>query len=511
MQLRHKLFRNSAWTLAQLFVTTIAGLILPPILLRYLGLETYGIWALIILVNSYAALLDLGFGSSLIKYVAEADAIGDREQIAHLINGCLTVYVAIYIIGIALTLILGKPLMHALLGSSAQAGDYLIVFEIYAFVALTGLLTVPFSSLLKGMQRHDQSNMVEILAMLIGTGVTVGLITSGWRLESLVAGALAAVLWRLTSYIWLARATYSLFQFRWGGYQDFRRTIKRLARLSTADNSVRINNVVTQTVIRVSINSFAGVSYVGIYDLAKRVVSQISAVSTVVFVPLMPAVSSLAAQKKHESLNELLAKCYLYLSMIGLPLFYFMICFYDPVLTAWLRIENVGAISFAGRILLIAATVDILTGPATTSALGLGNPNLHLVKMIVTCVLSLLLVFLLGPKFGFTGVLIAEFCAVLGGAIVGLSLFQRWFDIPIFRIIFTALWRTTLVALPVWIVLGGAWVMSSHNALWQSLATWAMLLGSGGIMTVALYWVSGLLSSYELDIARNALLPSRAR
>jgi len=104
MQLKYQLFRNSASTLVQLFVSTVVGLVVPPVLIKYLGFDSYGIWALLIVVNSYAALLDLGFGSSLIKYIAEAHALGNSGRIVHLMNVCLTTYLGVYAVGLSLIL-----------------------------------------------------------------------------------------------------------------------------------------------------------------------------------------------------------------------------------------------------------------------------------------------------------------------------------------------------------------------------------------------------------------------
>ena len=509
MRLRYKLFRNSLSSLLQLVITSIVGLVLPPILLKFLGFEVYGVWALIILVNAYVALMDLGFGSSLVKLTAEATAVDNREQIQALMSSCLVLYAAIYVAGIFLVVLFGDRLMRALLGVAAQGGEYRVLFSAYALVALTALPTVPFSSLLKGLQRYDQSNVIEILAMLLSTIVSVTLIIKGHGLEALVIGAAIAAILRLLAYLWLTRETYALSQFRWHGYKRFQATIKEVARLSPADNSVRVYNVITQTVIRVALNSFAGVAYVGIYDLGKRVVSQISGVSSIVFVPLMPAVSSLAAQKRYESLQELLSRCHAYLSMVGMPFVYFMLFFYEPVLTAWLKVDNVAAISLAGRVLLVAVTLDVLTGPATTSALGLGTARLHLIKMLLSGILITTLVLSLGSWFGFIGILLAELCAAIAGTVVSVLLFQKWFNISVMRMILTSTWRTSAVVLPVWLVLGCGWYLSRQNVLWQSLISWGLLLSIGACTILILYWVFALLSSYEVDVVRNALFPAR--
>lgn len=509
MQLKYQLFRNSASTLVQLFVSTVVGLVVPPVMINYLGFDSYGIWALLMVVNSYVALLDLGFGSSLIKYIAEAHALGDTRRIVHLMNVCLTTYLGVYAVSLSLLFLLGKTLMNALLGASAQKGDFLVIFDAYAVVALTALMTVPFSSLLRGLQRYDQSNVVEAGAALVSALSTIILLARGWRLEALVLGAGLALAFRLVAYMVLTKSTYHVFKLRWEGIQPAKATLKDLFRLSPADQSVRFSAAIAQTIIRVSINVYAGVAYVGIYDVAKRVVSQISGISTVVFVPLMPAVAALSAQKRYENLRELLRRCYLYLSLSGLPVVFFMLCFYDPILKAWLRVSDVGIISFAGRLLLLATVIDIFTGPATTAALGLGTANLHLLKMTLTTILIAGLVWLLGSRFGFKGVIVAEFCAIVCGAFAGLAIFQKWFAIPVARMIMSSLWRTSLAGVPVWLALSVVWWWSSDSGVWRSLVAWTLMLLLGSLITFGLYLLSGLVSSYEVGIARSALFPSR--
>jgi hypothetical protein len=129
--------------------------------------------------------------------------------------------------------------------------------------------------------------------------------------------------------------------------------------------------------------------------------------------------------------------------------------------------------------------------------------------MTLTTVLIVALVWLLGSRFGFKGVIVAEFCAVTCGAFAGLALFQKWFAIPVGRMIGSSLWRTGLVGIPVWVVLSGVWWWSSDSGVWRNLAAWALMLLVGALMTLGLYWLSGLVGSYEVTIARNALFPGR--
>jgi O-antigen/teichoic acid export membrane protein len=503
MHLRYQLFRNSFTTLIQILATTIVSIVLPPILLSCLGMEGYGIWALIMLVNSYVALLDLGFQSGLIKLIAEAEVRKDTERILLLMNTSLWVYVGIFFLSCAVAFSEGGVLAKWLLNSLPDPSGYIRIFQTYLVISLSGLLTIPFSGLLKGFQRYDQSNALEIIAMLMNATSSVTLLLAGSGLWALVIGAAVAALWRVFAYLWLAWRAFPSFRLNWvsKGWLD---TLKEMVRLSPADQSVRIYTVITQSVVRLAISAYAGVSFVGIYDIAKRIVNQVNGVSTIVFLPLVPAVSSLAAQGKKESLHELLRRCQLYLGMLGLPLTYFLLIFYDPVLSAWLGLSEVSFISFAGRLLLIATFAELFTGPTTTASLGLGTANLYVLKLLLTGILNVVLVLGLGQRFGFHGIVIGETVATLIGTFICILVFQRWFSIPAVQMTLEAIKRVSVATLPIWLLLTGVWLYFSGLPVWHSLLTWGGMLAMGLLATGLVYWFTGLLSRYEVDLALNA-------
>ena len=487
----------------QILATTVVGIILPPILLSRLGMEVYGIWALIMLVNAYVALLDLGLQSGLIKLIAEAEVRKDTRRILLLMNTSLWVYVGIFFVSCGVAFSWGAVLAKWLLNSLPDPSAYIRIFQTYLVISLSGLLTIPFSGLLKGFQRYDQSNALEIIAMLLNASSSVALLLAGSGLWSLVIGAAVAALWRLFAYPWIAWRAFPSFRLNWvsDGWLD---TFKGMVHLSPSDQSVRIYSVVTQSVVRLAISAYAGVAFVGIYDIAKRIVNQVNGVSTIVFTPLVPAVSSLATQGKKESLHELLRRCQLYLGMLGLPLTYFLLIFYDPVLRTWLGLSDVSLISFAGRLLLIATFAELFTGPTTTTALGLGTANLQVIKIVLTGILNVILVLVLGQRFGFRGIVIGETVATLIGTFTCIFVFQTWFSIPVGRMTLEAIRRVTVATLPIWLLLAGAWLYFSGLPVWHSLLTWGGMLAVGLLATGLVYWFTGLLSRYEVDLALNA-------
>ena len=62
------------------------GLLLSPYLIRKLGAEAYGLWALSFAVVEYGSFLDLGFRSAMVKYVAHFHTLDDSHGINRVVN-----------------------------------------------------------------------------------------------------------------------------------------------------------------------------------------------------------------------------------------------------------------------------------------------------------------------------------------------------------------------------------------------------------------------------------------
>ena len=63
-----------------LAVSTIIGFVFSPFLLKMIGDSQYGIYSLAKSLISFIAILDLGLGQTIVRYVAKAKALEDEEQ-----------------------------------------------------------------------------------------------------------------------------------------------------------------------------------------------------------------------------------------------------------------------------------------------------------------------------------------------------------------------------------------------------------------------------------------------
>lgn len=76
----------------------LIGLVYTPFMISCLGDSQYGIFSLANSLISFVALLDLGFGQTLVRYISKEKAIGNKEE-EHRLNGLfIKIYTLIAIV-----------------------------------------------------------------------------------------------------------------------------------------------------------------------------------------------------------------------------------------------------------------------------------------------------------------------------------------------------------------------------------------------------------------------------
>src|SRR5919197_3914753 len=77
---RRRLLRGTGWTLSSTVVAVIVGTVVNPVLVLYLGVPGYGIWASAIALGSLFGLAgDLGVSGALTKFISERE--GTKEPV----------------------------------------------------------------------------------------------------------------------------------------------------------------------------------------------------------------------------------------------------------------------------------------------------------------------------------------------------------------------------------------------------------------------------------------------
>ncbi|MCG8429582.1 MAG: oligosaccharide flippase family protein, partial [Candidatus Omnitrophica bacterium] len=90
MSFSQKIIHNTFYNALGRMWTMLAAVALTPYIMHHIGVERFGIWAVVGVITGYFGLFDLGVGTSFIKYIAQYHASGDEESISRVVTaGCL--------------------------------------------------------------------------------------------------------------------------------------------------------------------------------------------------------------------------------------------------------------------------------------------------------------------------------------------------------------------------------------------------------------------------------------
>jgi O-antigen/teichoic acid export membrane protein len=172
----------------QLALGNVSALLLTPLLLRSLGQSGYGVYALVGTLVGYISILDLGLGSTIVRYVAKYRAEGDRDAEARFMTLCLLFYA-----GLGAVVVGAGAVLHAQLGP--LFGDRLSAAELAdartMFVLMVGNLAVSFplgaySALITGHERFVLARGFAIGRIVVRFALAAGLLRAGYGAVAIV-------------------------------------------------------------------------------------------------------------------------------------------------------------------------------------------------------------------------------------------------------------------------------------------------------------------------------------
>lgn len=202
-----RLFRNIFYNYIGFFWVSLLGIVITPFIVRILGNEQYGIWAVALSLFGFANYLELGVSSALVLYVAECVTRHKDDDTMTVINSALTVYLILGII-VGLSLLALIPL---LVNSFLQVSPNLksltsSILVIYAFLFIFQMPARIFEHALIGMQRMDVTNRLSIFFRTLERLSVLALLFMGAGLKVIVCvNGMMGLLQSLSGFFFLKR------------------------------------------------------------------------------------------------------------------------------------------------------------------------------------------------------------------------------------------------------------------------------------------------------------------
>ncbi len=186
-------------------VDAVLGLVMLPFNLAHLGLAAYGVWMLTTSFTAYFALLDLGYGGALVRFVAQYRARRDARALNEVLSTLSVVYASIAAVTYAVVLALAFNLdLFTTLTPEQTATSRTLLLIIGANVALRFVFGV-YGGVIVGFQRYHLNNLTSIATSLTVAAANAVVLLQGHGLVTLVAvttvvRVLALLVYRLNAY-----------------------------------------------------------------------------------------------------------------------------------------------------------------------------------------------------------------------------------------------------------------------------------------------------------------------
>ncbi len=415
--MRRESIKNSLSGVAHILVNTGLMLVLVPVFIGRLGIETYGIYALIMAIGNLGTFTNFGFNTSLIKYLVEQK---DRQ----LSNN--DIWVTFLIIGAASVMVVSalivmeeQVVLHLLqLQPDVYDGSVrLFYFTILCAGALLVIGQVP-SAILDSQQKVYLTNGVQLVtgalskvSVLIALIVAPDLATIGW----IMLGAQAVAFISLSI---LARMEWGPMR-PWDLGAQFIPVARKHLRYGRSIYASSIMFYFYEPATKILIGRFIGVAEVGFFDIALRVKGAVWSIMERMLYPVMPL---LASKERTEDIRRVIEEVQQKLLLIVLPLTVGVIFASESVISLWLGNHLPEVV--IGTILIVTTYLVTLTFVPLYQFLSIkGHPEKTLVLQTLNVVVNVGIFFLLVPMMGYFGAVTA-FCT----AVVSSTFLCAWYQ-----------------------------------------------------------------------------------
>jgi O-antigen/teichoic acid export membrane protein len=404
------LVRNALYVNAGELWRIASRLVLTPIILTKIGLEGYGTWALLLGLCSYVTMLNMSFSTAYTKLTAELEQRGDYERLSEALGAGMVVIGSVGLAGLAGVWVIAPwvlPWLQVppeLVGGAHQA--LLIVCLGVALDMSVGCAL----HVLVGLQRIDQRTRLNVAGSIVDFGITLPLLYAGFGLMALAVGFLCGRALAVGAAWLLVRRNCPALAL--SPFQMSRSGLRSVLSLGLRFQALGLLNTAVREAIRMLISALCGVSLLGAYHLASRLLSLATTPASSIIAPLLPAFAHLDASRDVARWQTLFFSASKALAAAAVVALGFTALFADPLLFAWTG-RHIPEAAFTVRVMAVANFVRLLTGVGTAALRAAGTVRLEFAYGVVGSTASVLGIAVGYRLAGFTGVVTA-----LGAAVV---------------------------------------------------------------------------------------------
>lgn len=420
------LVKNSIFGLIQTIINVLLLFWSVPLFIKMLGSESYGVFALVMVIGNLNTFTNLGLTNALVKFIAEQGKNED-SNIDIVVN--LILVLGLTLLPTLIALVLNKFILINILNIPLKI--YPEAKWLYFWVVLANFLLLigqVFKSILDALQKIYVTSLQQVVYNFLYWGLILVFLYMGLNLQAI---GLAIF---ISAFIWLIITTISSLK-EWGKISfngvkiNFKNSMRKQLKYGIKIYTSGLIGFFYEPFSKILISHFIGITEVGFYDLALRLKSQLWGFISKVFYPLFPFI---AEQKDKVIIRKYVHDLEQKTFLIVIPIIAIVIVLMNPFIKIWIG-ENVEIISITAIFIIsmhLVGSSTVIPNYQFLMAKDLAQKTiiLQLSNVVFNAVFFLLTVHFVG----YYALVVGNVAAILSSFILSLYYQKKYLDSLIF-------------------------------------------------------------------------------
>jgi O-antigen/teichoic acid export membrane protein len=482
----------------------VIGFGLTPFIVHALGLQQFGLWAVIGSLAGYLGLLDFGLGGAFVKFITEYVEQNRRDRARQVISFGMLFYAGFGLLLAVPVWIFSPSIVHLFKMPASELGAAVVLFHwLFALLIANMVLGLPGTAVV-AMQRMDLASRNNFTGYLAYAVTTVLFVRLGWGIWGVVgAQAVQTVVSSALQYV----TARKLFGPIWHNPARFERAI--LGRMFSFGAWTQLNSLLT--IVSLDVGRFISAGIVSVlsvsyYELGSKIGFFSRSMPAYLLDAIMPAAAAADARGDEAGLERMYRRGTLYNMFATLAIGGCLIGVADPLMRVWMgqHYPYVPAIILWLTIGYVAAG---LTGVGATILRAQGTPRYETYLTGVSAAVNLLSTVLLAPRLGIVGVAMGTAIGWVAGTVYFTITYHRLRPSPWWPTIGSPVARLTFAALVATVLLHFAVSAPLVTGVFGNRILGLLVIAVAGTLYLALFsglaWVCGAFRFERDDLARR--------
>ena len=476
-----------------------------PIVIAHLGLDGYGIWAIIMTTAGYMRFGSVGIKSAFQKYVAEATGSGDYDKANRLLSTGSVLMLLLSVAGLVPTAIFSRALASAAGVPASFLYSVAGAITLLAFIMMLSNAGAGYEAIVMGGHRIDLTRRFNMIFTVLEAIAIVIFLHFGYGLFTMAAIMAASEVGYVTCCYFAAHRVLPMVHIhvRYFSWQ----VIRELVTYAGSYQLVNVLEVIYAAILPVTVLKFFGADAAGIYAIATRLSTAALLPQDSVLLPLLSGGSMIYGSGSVENMRLLLTKAFKVVVALSLLPLAFIASFSGLIVFAWTG-QTDSTLYVAMWLICIAGLFKSVAVLELVLYRISGKAFVDNVRQVLRIVI-LLGLSAFGSRLGFQGILVGLVALELSGMALMFFAITHTFQGFSFRLLLPDLLKLAASTI---LIVGAGWLASNVPFPWSGSERLISTLRLCGIALVSAaaalpaFYITKSISSSELGAIKDSFL-----